>query len=237
MVFSQREVDLADVFVLLADSLSAGRDVVDTMDILVQASTEFTAATDAGILLADSGGVLHIMASSNERTSEVEEAQLGHDQGPCLDCFASGEPVEISNLSEVSGRWPQFVAIARERGFDAAHSFPLRLRGDTFGSLNLFSSTREPFSIQDAALALALAQVATISLVQHQAIRNQGTVNGQLQQALKSRILIEQAKSVLAQRHGVPIDAAFSLLRTYARTSSSKLHDIADGVVHHGLSF
>ncbi|WP_166788940.1 MULTISPECIES: GAF and ANTAR domain-containing protein [unclassified Cryobacterium] len=236
MASSQREVDLADVFVLLADSVCAGRDVVDTMDILVQASTEFTPATDAGILLADSGGVLHVVASSNERTSEVEEAQLGYNQGPCLDCFASGEPVEVSDLSEESGRWPQFVAIALSQGFDAAHVFPLRLRGHTFGSLDLFSSAREPFSDQDAALALALAQVATISLVQQQTIRNQGTVNGQLQQALKSRILIEQAKGVLAQRHGVSIDAAFSLLRTYARASSSKLHDIADGVVHHGLS-
>ncbi|TFD90816.1 ANTAR domain-containing protein [Cryobacterium lactosi] len=236
MASSQRDVDIADVFVLLADSLRGGYDVVDTMDILVQSGTRFTSATDAGILLADSDGVLHIVASSNERTSDVEEAQLGFDQGPCLDAFASGEPIEVADLSEEVERWPRFVALAQSRGFHAVHASPLRLRGQTFGAMGLFSTRRGPFSDQDAALALALAQVATISLVQHQTIKNHEMVNDQLQQALESRVLIEQAKGFLAQKHGVPIDAAFSLLRTYARSTSARLHDIAEGVVHHGVS-
>jgi GAF domain-containing protein len=236
MVSSQRDVELADAFVLLADSLRAGHDVIDTMDILVQASVHFTSATQAGILLTDSAGVLHVVASSNERTSDVEEAQLGFDEGPCIDCIQSGEPVEVSDLSAETDRWPQFVKLARSQGFGAVHASPLHLRGQTFGAMNLFSVGPDSFTDRDAALAMALTQVATISLVQQQTIQNQGTVNDQLQQALESRILIEQAKGVLAQRHGVPIDAAFSLLRTYARTSSSKLHDIADLVVREGLS-
>lgn len=236
MTSSQRDVDLADAFVLLADSLRAGDDVVDTMDLLVQCSTRFTSASDAGILLADSAGVLHVVASSSERTSELEEAQLGYDQGPCLDCYSSGEPVEVSDISKESGRWPKFVAIAQARGFHGAHASPLRLRGQTFGAMNLFTTGPEPFSDQDAALALAFAQVATISLVQNQTIHNQATVNSQLQEALTSRVLIEQAKGVLAQRHGVPIDAAFTMLRRYARSTSSKLHDIADGIVNQRFS-
>jgi GAF domain-containing protein len=233
---SYRDVELAEAFVLLADSLRPGYDVVDTMDILVQASIRFTSATQAGILLADSAGVLHVVASSNERTSDMEEAQLGFDEGPCLDCISSGEPIEVADLALESARWPRFVARARESGFDAVHASPLRLRGHTFGAMNLFSVGPDAFSDRDAALAMGLTQVATISLVQHQTIHTQGTVNDQLQRALESRILIEQAKGVLAQRHGVPIDAAFALLRTHARASSSKLHDIAMGVVNQGLS-
>jgi GAF domain-containing protein len=236
MVSSLRDVELADAFVLLADSLRAGHDVVDTMDILVQTSIRFTSASEAGILLADADGMLHVVASSNERTSDVEEAQLGFDEGPCLDCIESGEPVEVADLSQASERWPRFVASAQKSGFDAVHASPLRLRGQTFGAMNLFSTQPDAFSDQDAALALALTQMATISLVQHETIRRQGSVNDQLQQARDSRILIEQAKGVLAQRHGVPIDAAFALLRTHARASGTRLHDIADLVVRQGLS-
>jgi GAF domain-containing protein len=236
MDFSPREVELADAFVLLADSLRAGHDVVDTMDILVQTSVRFTSATQAGLLLADADGVLHVVASTNERTSEVEEAQLGFDEGPCLDCIKSGEPIEVVDLSQTSDRWPRFVARALASGFTAVHASPLRLRDQTFGAMNLFSTGPDAFSDRDTALALALTQVATISLVQHQTIRQQGSVNDQLQRALDSRILIEQAKGVLAQRHGVPIDAAFVLLRTHARASSLRLHDVANLVVTQGLS-
>jgi GAF domain-containing protein len=231
MTSSHHDVELADAFVLLADSLRAGHDIVDTMDTLVEASVRFTSATQAGILLADEAGVLHVVASSNERTSDIEEAQLGFDEGPCLDCIETGQPIEVTDLAVAAERWPRFVALAQARGFDAVHASPLHLRGQTFGAMNLFSVGPDAFSDQDAALAMALAQVATISLVQHQTIRSQGNVNDQLQRALESRVLIEQAKGVLAQRHGVPIDAAFTLLRTHARTSQSRLHDIADRVV------
>lgn len=197
------------------------------MDILVRAGTHITSATDVGILLVDPAGVLHVVASLNERTSEVEEAQLGYDQGPCLECFHTGRPVEIPDLSTESGRWPQFVSIAQARGFHAAHASPLRSREQTFGAMNLFSERPGPLSDRDISLAAALAQVATISLVQQQTINHQATVNDQLQRALDSRVLIEQAKGVLAQRHNITIDSAFSLLRDHARKNSSPLIDTA----------
>jgi hypothetical protein len=236
MGFSEHDLQLAEVFVHLADSLQAGHDVVDVMDALAQAATRFTAATDAGILLVDSGGVLHVVASTNECTSDVEEAQLGYDQGPCLDCFRTGKAVEIPDLSKERGRWPQFVTIAESRGMRAAHTFPLRLRDDIFGAMNLFSPTPGLLSDWDSALAAAFAQVAAIGLVQKQTDRDHMVVTNQLQDALDSRVLIEQAKGVLAQRHGVPIDAAFVLLRNHARTNSSRLRDIADGIVNRGLT-
>jgi GAF domain-containing protein len=236
MVSFNHDVALADVFVLLADSLHEGNDVADTMDILMTASTWFTAATDAGILLADGAGVLHVVASSSERTSAVEEAQLGFDEGPCLDCIRSGEPVEVPDLAKDGWRWPRFAVIAESRGFKAGHASPLRLREQTLGAMNLFAPAPGPFSNRDTALALAFAQVATISLVHQQTIHNQATLNDQLQRALDTRVIIEQAKGILAQRHNVLVDAAFTLLRTHARRSGSRLREIADGVVNRHLS-
>ncbi len=233
---SERDIELADVFVLLADSLRTSHDVVDTMDILVRASTQFTSATDAGILLVDPAGVLHVVASTSERTSEIEEAQLGFDEGPCVECFHTGVPVEIPDLSTERERWPHFVRIAEERGFRAAHASPLRLRDRVFGAMNLFNEHTGPLGDRDLALAAALAQVATISLVQEQTISRQATVNDQLQRALDSRVLIEQAKGVLAQRHNITVDSAFALLRGYARTHSSRLKDIAEAIVTQRLS-
>ncbi|WP_213817040.1 GAF and ANTAR domain-containing protein [Glaciihabitans sp. dw_435] len=235
MSTSEHDVELATVLALLADSLRDGQDVVDTMDTLVQASTRFTSANDAGILLADATGVLHVVASSNERTTDVEEAQLGSDEGPCLECYHSGEPVEVSDLAREGWRWPHFVTIAESRGFRAAHASPLRLRGQTFGAMNLFSEQPGLFSDYDAALAVALAHVATISLVQQRTNRDHAATNDQLQRALGTRILIEQAKGILAQRHGLSVDAAFSRLRNHARTNRARLHDIADGVINQGL--
>jgi GAF domain-containing protein len=227
-----RDVQLADVFVHLADSLRTGHDVADTMDLLIQASITFTAATDAGILLADKSGVLHVVTSTNERTADVEEAQLGFDEGPCLDCYTTGQPLDVADLAKEGWKWPRFVTVADARGFRAAHASPLRLRDQIFGGMNLFSTVPGLFSDRDTAIALALAQVATISLVQHQTISNQATVNDQLKRALDSRVLIEQAKGVIAQRNSVPIDTAFTLLRTHARSTGSRLHDIADKVVN-----
>jgi len=236
MVSSQRDAELADVFVMLAAAGRDGHDSVDVMDTLIQESTRYTSASAAAILLADRAGILHVAASTDERTSDAEEAQLGFDQGPCLDCFRSGEPVGVVDLSNETGRWPQFVELAQSRGFTAVHAVPLRLRGHTLGAMNLFSTGRRPFSRQDMTLALTFARLAAISLLQQQLIQHQATVNGQLQYALDSRVVIEQAKGILAQRYRIPIDEAFVLLRTYARSTNSRLHDAADNIVNHDVT-
>ena len=235
MVFSEHGVEFADVFVLVADSLRTGHEIVDTMDVLVQAATRFAVATGAGILLADTAGILHVVASSNERTADVEEAQIGFDEGPCLQSFHTGQAVEIPDLTFDTRRWPRFAQMAASRGFRAVEAFPLRLRERNVGAMNLFSPRPGFFSDRDTALALVLAQVATISLVQKRISRNQATVNDQLQRALRSLVLIEQAKGVFAQRHSLSIDAAFTLLRTHVRNNHQRLHQIADRIVNHGL--
>lgn len=224
---TENKRSLGEVFVALADSLQQGHDVVDTMDYLVEVSTEFTSAIEAGIVLSDGSGVLHVVASTSERTTDVEEEQLGTTEGPCWEAFRAGHLVEIPNIADTSGRWPRFAAAAESRGFRAAHAVPLRLRDENLGSLNLFSNQPGALSNADAALAQALADVATIGIIQQQTIQRGVTLSEQLQRALDSRVVIEQAKGFIAQRNGLPIDGAFAVLRGYARRTNTRLHDVA----------
>ena len=225
------EPDLNSVFRALADNLQAS-DIIDVLDRLVEASTDFTTASEGGIVLADGDGVLHVMASTSERTADVEEAQLGTSEGPCLDCVRTGEPVEIPDLAAKISEWPKFSRIAEDRGFRAVHATPMRLRNQTLGSLCLFSTQAGPLSDRDAALVQTLADAATLSLVQQQAITDSRTLSDQLQHALESRIIIEQAKGAVAQRLGISIDDAFKLLRRQARTSQQRLRDVAAQALH-----
>jgi GAF domain-containing protein len=226
---------LADVFVMLADSLRSGYDTLDTLDLLVEASTTFTSAVEAGILLADAEGRLHVAASSTERSAAVEEAQMGVNGGPCAEAIQAGTTVDVPVIEATRGTWPEFVATARARGFLAAHAIPLRLRSQTLGGLNLFSARTGALSDGDQALAEALAQIATISIVQHQTVTEHGLLNAQLQRALDSRIVIEQAKGVISQQRAISIDSAFALLRSHARSSSTGLKQIANQVVNDGF--
>lgn len=227
---------LADVFVSLADTLREGYDVVDTMDLLVQAGTTFTSATAAGILLADGQGRLHVVASTSERAADVEDAQLGSSEGPCFDCIATGDPVEVPDIGAERQRWPRFAQTAESRGFVAAHAIPLRMRSDTLGGMNLLSDVGGVLSDRDAALAQALAQIATISVVQHLKLANRETLTKQLQLALDSRVLIEQAKGVLSQQRGISVEAAFGILRDHARRNQTGLKSIAQLVVSRTLT-
>lgn len=232
---TEQQRGLGEVFVALADSLKTGHDVVDTMDYLVEVSTEFTTAIEAGIVLADAQGQLHVIASTSERTSDVEEEQLGTREGPCWEAFRTGSLVEIRVITDTAERWPRFASAAKTRGFQAAHAVPLRLRSQNLGSLNLFSEQPGPLSDVDAALVQALADVATIGIIQQQRIQEGLDLSAQLQTALESRVVIEQAKGVISQRNGVPIDSAFHMLRGYARRTGSRLHDVAAQVTSNQL--
>jgi GAF domain-containing protein len=230
------DATLADVFVLLADTLRPGYDIVDTLDLLVKASTAFTSAAEAGILIVDASGALRVGASSTERTSDVEEAQMGVDGGPCSEAVRTGNEVAVENIADTEHEWPEFVATARARGFHAAHAFPMQLRAQSLGGLNLFSTHTGALSDRDAALARGFAQIATIGIIQHQTIGERQTVASHLQRALESRIVIEQAKGVIAAQHDITMDRAFTLLRRHARRTSTGLRTIADQVVSRRLS-
>lgn len=228
--------DLTAVFRRLADALDPDYDVIDTVDLLVEAATRFTPAVDAGIVLADAGGQLHVLGSTSERASDVEEAELGIEQGPCLDSFRSGRVVETPDLRASADRWPEFAPLAVRRGLRAGYAVPLSLRDQHLGALNLFFDRVGVLTDQDAAVAQALGEFATIGLVQHRTLGAHADRTAQLQHALDSRIVIEQAKGALSFQRSVSIDDAFTILRRHARSVGGRLHDVAQQIVDRRLT-
>lgn len=228
---SAREPALVDAFVALADSLVDDYDVIDLLHRLVETSTQLLAADAAGILLSDGRGRLQVMAYSTEGVRLLELLQLQAHEGPCLDCFYTGQPVSAPDLSQTANRWPQFAPRAVQEGFRAVHALPMRLHTQTIGGLNLFSAHPRPLPPEDLRVAQALADVATVGIVHERALRHGEILAEQLQAALNSRILIEQAKGVLAERSGLDFPDVFALLRTHAGRTGLRLSDVAQAVV------
>jgi GAF domain-containing protein len=226
-----REQALAEVFVSLADSLVDDYDVVDLLDQLVSACVDLLGATAAGLLLDDQKGNLAVVASSSEETRLLEIYQLQNNEGPCLDCVRTRTAVISDDLSADRDRWPVFVPAALDVGVRSVVAVPLRLRDETIGGLNLFHNGGEPVNEEDRRLAQALADVATIGILQQRSAHRSTMMAEQLQHALNSRVAIEQAKGVLAERNSVGVDAAFDALRRYARNHNLKLTDVALAVV------
>jgi GAF domain-containing protein len=225
-----REALLAETFVQLADSLVDDFDIVELLTVLTDRCIRLVDASAAGILLVDTQGTLQVIAASSEEVRLLELFQLQNDEGPCLDCFMSGAPVLDGDVSN-DDRWPQFAPVARAAGFQSVNAVPLRLRDTVIGALNLFLDDRTGLNAADQIVAQALADVATIAVLQQQAERETAEVVGQLQDALNSRIAIEQAKGMLAERARVDMDEAFTRLRAYARDNNTKLSDVAVALV------
>ncbi len=225
---------LAQTFVELADTLVVGFDLMDFLHTLTERCVELLDVDAAGLLLADGRGALRLVAASTERARVAELFQLQNDEGPCVDCFRSGQVVSISDVrvSDMVKRWPRFAPAAAEMGFAGVHAIPMRLRDQVIGTLNLFRSAPNGLDQAAARAARALVDVATIGILQERAIRQQELVAEQLQSALHSRVMIEQAKGVLAERHSVTPDQAFLMLRRYARNNNHPLTILASDVIH-----
>ncbi len=229
---SDREQRLATIFVSLADTLVDDYDVVDLLDRLVRSCVDLLGVTAAGLLLDDQRGHLVVLASSSEETRLLEVFQLQSNEGPCLDCFTTGQPVTSHDLSVDRQRWPIFVPAALAAGFASVAAVPLRLRAQTIGGLNLFHAGPQVVPDEDIHMAQALADVATIGILQRRSTHRGTLLAEQLQHALHSRVVIEQAKGVLAERHGTSMDGAFAALRQHARNRNLKLTDVALAVAH-----
>ncbi|MGX6607033.1 GAF and ANTAR domain-containing protein [Micromonosporaceae bacterium Da 78-11] len=221
---------LSDVFIEMADTLVDDFDLIDFLHVLTQRSVQLIGVDAAGLLLTDAQGALQVVAASSERTRLLELFQLQTDQGPCLDCFHSGVPVSVENLP-TAGRWPRFAAAASEVGFAAVHAFPMRLRTDVIGALNMFGVAPGALDAEKLRVGQALADIATVGLMQQRAIHSRDLITEQLQAALNSRVLIEQAKGLLAERLQVDVADAFTILRTNARNRNLRLSDLARGLV------
>jgi GAF domain-containing protein len=226
-----KEALLTRTLVELADTLVDDFDVVDLLTLLADRCVEVLDVTAAGLMLVAPDGDLRVVASSSEEMRLVELFELQAQEGPCPDCYRTGEPILARDLTEDEARWPQFGPVALKAGFRAVHAVPMRLRGLTIGALNLFRSELGVLDDADLIAARALADVATIAILQHRAARQANDVIDQLNHALNSRIVIEQAKGVIAERSHLDMDEAFTWLRHHARSHNLLLVDVAQAVI------
>ncbi|HEX2175211.1 MAG TPA: GAF and ANTAR domain-containing protein [Nocardioidaceae bacterium] len=224
--------ELVGAFVELADTLVDDFDVVELLQRLTNRCVDLLGASAAGLLLADEHGELRIAVSSSERARLLELYQLQANEGPCLDCYRNGEPVNVPVLATASSRWPRFAPTAVAAGYGGVYAVPMRVRGDVVGALNLFDGVTDSGAIHDALrVAQALTDVAAIALMQGEAVRRRERLAEQLQTALNSRVVVEQAKGLVAGRLDVELEAAFELLRSFARRTNRRLAEVSDDVI------
>jgi len=227
-----REALLVQTMVELADTLVDAFDVVELLTRLADRCVEVLDVSAAGLMLArPGGGDLHVVASSSDAMRVLELFELQAEEGPCPDCYRTGEPVLNEDLTTVDGRWPRFAPRALEAGFRSVHALPMRLRRQTIGALNLFRATEGGLDDADVLAAQALADVATIAILQQRAAVEAKVLNEQLSQALNTRVVIEQAKGVLAERTNLDMEQTFNRLRAHARNHNLRLADVAQGVI------
>ncbi|WP_053205531.1 GAF and ANTAR domain-containing protein [Jiangella muralis] len=229
MTTTDRQV--REAFVELADTLVDDYDVIDFLDVLAQRVVKLLNVTACGIVLVDHHATLNLVAASAEQTRLLELFQLQNSEGPCLECYQTGVAVHSADLRADDERWPRFAPAARASGYAAVHALPMRLRDKVVGAMNLFDETGGALDEEVLALAQALADVATIGILHERTVRRHEAVTEQLQAALNSRIMIEQAKGVLAERLAVSMDDAFAIMRDHARSTNRKLRDVAAAVV------
>jgi GAF domain-containing protein len=226
-----RELALARTVVELADNLVDDFDIVELLSTLSERCVDVLDIAAAGIMLADANGNLRAMTSSSEAMRVVELFEVQSQEGPCLDCYRTGQPVVNQDLARVNGRWPRFAPVAVDAGFLAADAIPMRLRGQVIGALNLFRTETGSLDDDDVAIAQALADFATIAILQNRVAIEQRDVNAQLTAALSSRVAIEQAKGMIAERQQLAVDQAFDRLRRHARNHNLRLADVARDTV------
>jgi GAF domain-containing protein len=225
---------LATIFVEVADTLVDEFDLIDFLHMLTDRAASLVEAAAIGIVLADPRGKLEFMAGSDENVRLLELFQLQSHEGPCLEAFQSARAVINVDLGAAAGRWPKFAPRATALGFHAVHAFPLRLRQQVIGAMNVFGATKGgDFGDTDVTVIQALADVASIALIQERAIRRGEVLTEQLQRALNSRVIIEQAKGAVAQARGVSVDEAFASIRRYARANNERLTEVAQAIVAH----
>lgn len=230
MTEAPRETRILTAVVTLVDSLLHDFDVVELLTELTEHCAQLLDVASAGLLLSDPHGRLHLMAATSEQTQELELFQLQADEGPCLDCFATGEPTSVPNLSAAGPRWPRFVPAATEAGFASVHAVPMRAAGLVLGALGLFGTDVGELTDADQLLAQTLAHIACVAILQEHS-PTPATIVPPLRAALVSRVLVEQAKGFISETLDVSVAEAFALLRQYAQTSGGHMTEVARQLV------
>ena len=221
-----RETRVLDAVVSLVDSLLVDFDVMDLLTELTERCADLIDVAAAGFLLADPFDQLHLLAATTEQARELELFQLQADQGPCMECYSSGEPVSVADLDAVLERWPKFVPAALDAGFASVHAVPMRAAGNVLGALGLFGTRPGALSDADRLVAQTLAHIACVAILQEHA-PTPSTVMPQLRSVLTSRVVVDQAKGFLHEVFDVSVEDAFTLLRQYSRAKGEHLTDVA----------
>jgi GAF domain-containing protein len=232
---TDREQLIADAFVELADTLVDDFDLVDFLNTVVEHAVELVDAQAAGIMLSDQRGGMEVMAASSHATRLVELFEIQNEEGPCLDAFRSGRAVTRDDQAEMLASWPTFTPRLAEAGFSSAQAVPMRLRTQVIGALNLFRTAPGALTEAEMKLVQALADVATVGILQQRAVTASSLLAEQLQSALHSRVLIEQAKGIIAERAGTDIDRAFDMIRRHARRTGAPLQAVVARVIDGSL--
>jgi GAF domain-containing protein len=229
-VDDSREEWLADTFVELADTLVADFDVVEFLGMLVARCAVLLDGSEVGLAVANRQGRLRVLASSSERMRILELLEVQNEEGPCRDCYLTGNQILNKRVDAAEPEWPHFAPMARDAGFQMLHAVPMRLRGQTIGAINIFDPRPRNLSVHTVNMTQAFADVATIGILQERSSKDQMILAAQLAKALDTRVAIEQAKGVLAERLKIGMDEGFSLLRGYARSNNLRLSDVAQAV-------
>lgn len=230
MTDTPRETGVLDAVVSLVDSLLDDFDIVDLLTGLTEHCAELLDVEAAGILLADPLNQLRLLAATSEQARELELFQLMADDGPCLDCYATGRRVSVADLRNEGERWPQFVPAAVGAGFASVHAVPMRAARTVLGALGLFGTRPGELTEADLLVGQTLAHVASVAIVQEHP-PTPVTVMPQLRSALTNRVVVEQAKGLLREMLDISVEQAFALLRTYARASGEHLTSVARSLI------
>lgn len=226
-----REERIVATFVELADTMVDEFDVVEFLHHLAERCVELLDCSEAGLLLTDAKGALRVMASSSERSATLDLLQSQNEEGPCFECFHRGVPIFSEDLEADTDRWPQFAPAALHQGLRSVQAIPMRVHGNTVGALNLFRAQPGRLAASDLPLAQGMADIAAISLLQERSLRESRGVVAQLERALTSRVVIEQAKGIVAERARINVDIAFERMRAYARERNVRLSDLARDLI------
>jgi GAF domain-containing protein len=226
-----REDKLVESFVVLADTLVDDYDVIDFLETLAERCVDLLGVSAAGVMLADQAGTLRHTACSSERMRIAELFELQYQEGPCLDAFRENKAVVSATPADAAARWPLFAPHALENDYASVAAVPMRLRAQVIGALNLFSTSTGAILPADLRVAQAMADIATIGILHERAAGDARTVTAQLEGALQSRIVIEQAKGIVAEHNHIGVDEAFALVRGYVRRNQRRLRDTAQQII------
>jgi GAF domain-containing protein len=222
---------LLDTLVELADTLANDYDVGEFLQLLVDRCADLLLADTAGVLLESEGGTTALAAATSAEMLEIEDLEINLGQGPCLEAFQTGKQVLVEDLDQCHDRWPEVTPRIIDIGMRSAAAFPLRLRDDRIGAMNLYQAEPKAFAPHEVRLGQALADIAAVGILQERSVFDAERRNEQLRHALDSRVLIEQAKGALAERRHLPLRDAFEVMRRYARSNNVRLREVCQRVI------